>query len=161
MIGGATPRIFRGKSRSTCRVLTLAQSRNRAKAVASLRSLRFKQYSTFAKREAVFWTLKFGRYSRGSSDYSLIEAFGTGAIQDEEFLIIQKPDLGLDSINYSTRQLMLALVLKWSEAFQEDRRIRANLWRYQIIRGYERHIYTIQFLIPQESIAFSPHNLLL
>jgi hypothetical protein len=158
------PRLFRGKARSVARTLTLSKwMQAQLRAIGRFNLLVNRQNSTYAQRPAQFWMLRSGRYRRDSSDYSLAQAFGAGAIQDDQWLIIQKADLGLKDADDSTARLMAALIARWATLFEADRRIRVSLWRYQHLIGYERQLFTVQLLVPSNGaiVSFSPQNFLM
>lgn len=106
-------------------------------------------------------TFKFG--IRTSSDYSLADAFGANAWQDENWLVIDKGDLGFIG-ELSIEQFLIALILRWSNLFEPDRRIRCQYWRSIPVffqgQWWDKHSFLIYLLAINSPNFPSPHSFL-
>jgi hypothetical protein len=84
-----------------------------------------------------------------SPEYTLAEAFGIGALQSLDSLILQKADFAKFGLNptWKVSDVMLALLLQGAGNFKEDRRFRIKFYRYiQILeenQAYEINSYII------------------
>ena len=152
------PKVFYGKASSLGRSQSLSLSSMRSRMSGTFHRLNFIPAIPQHYEPATFWRLKTGYYQRSSSDYSLSEAFGKNATQDSNVLVIQKADLELLE-NCSPEQLLMTLIQRWVNLSEDkkSKRIRAFLWKYEMLLNYERHVFAIQILIPStgEVVGFS------
>lgn len=100
---------------------------------------------------------------RNSSDYSLADAFGANAWQDKNWIVLDKGDLGFIG-ELSVEQFLIALVLRWANSFEPDRRIRCQYWRSIPVffqsRWWDKHSFLIYLLAINSPNFPSPNSFL-
>lgn len=100
---------------------------------------------------------------RASSDYSLADAFGANAWQDENWFVIDKGDLGFIG-ELTTEQFLIALILRWANLFEPDRRIRCQYWRSIPVffqgQWWDKHSFLIYLLAINSPSFPSPNSFL-